>query len=197
VVEGAAGDPYAHLIAASEGSIRMVMIGGTRRLAVQELSAGMLGIEAFKVEGKTINLNLHDATADPLVEGLKLSTAIDRLTTGLKNIKSLATAQEHPQRAVAGMPLALAAAVKQPAVWRLVLDHEEPAGESIRPRFTAEVEKAPIMRLSAVEAAAAAPPLSQILEPLELDAITVVDDASYLLRLREQTNLPKELTAQL
>ena len=194
VVEGAAGDPYAHLIAASEGSIRLVMIGGTRRLAVQELSAGMLGIEAFKVEGKTVNLNLHDATSDPLVEGLKLSTAIDRLTTGLKNIKSLAAALEHPQKPVPGLPRALAAVAARPPTWRLVLDHEEPAGESIRPRFAGAAKTTPVARLSALKAAK---PLSQILGPLDLDAITVVDDATYLPRLRKQINLPKELISQL
>ncbi len=87
----------------------------------------MMGIEAFKVDGKTINLNLHDATFDPIVEGLKLSTAIDRLTDGLKNIKSLAADLEHPH------PHLMAA--KQAPTWTLVLDHDEDHGQSIRPRF--------------------------------------------------------------
>jgi 5-methylthioadenosine/S-adenosylhomocysteine deaminase len=194
VIEGASGDPYAHLIAASEASIRLVMIGGTRRLAVQELSSGMLGIEAFKVGGSTINLNLHDATSDPVVEGLKLSAAIDRLRSGMQNIQSLAAAQEHPQHASA-LTHALAAAVAQPPRWTLVLDHEEPPGESIRPRFAGAAADAPVRRLSAL--AAAGPPLSQILGPLDLDAITVTDDATYLPRLRAQKNLPPALVAQL
>ncbi len=33
--------------------------------------------------------------------------------------------------------------------------------------------------------------------PLDLDAITVADDATYLPRLRDQKNLPEELVAQL
>jgi 5-methylthioadenosine/S-adenosylhomocysteine deaminase len=196
VIEGAAGDPYAQLIAASEGTIRLVMIAGVRRLAVQELSGGMMGIEAFKVAGKTINLNLHDATSDPIVEGLKLSTAIDRLTAGLKNIKALAAAIEHPQRRVRGAARALVAAAR-PAQWRLVLDHEEPLGQSIRPRFADAAHAEPVARLSAMQVRAASVPLSQILGPLDLDVIAVVDDASYLPRLREQKNLPDELKAQL
>ena len=193
VIEGAAGDPYGQLIQASEGNIRLVMIAGVRRLAVQELSGGMMGIEAFRVDGKTINLNLHDATSDPIVEGLKLSTAIDRLTDGLKNIKSLAVALEHPAQ-----PSVASAAPTQAAPWRLVLDHDEPHGELIRPRFANAREAAPVARLSAIEAAAAvAAPLSQILVPLDLDAITVADDATYLPRLRDQKNLPEELVAQL
>lgn len=200
VIEGAAGDSYGQLIKASEGDIRLVVIAGVRRLAVQELSGGMMGIEAFKVDGKTINLNLHDATSDPIVEGLKLSTAISRLTDGLKNIKSLASVLEHPPVPV-GVGAALgagAAALKTPA-WTLVLDHDEAHGESIRPRFAGAGGREPVARLSAVEAAAAAtaPPLSAVLAPLDLDVITVADDATYLPRLRDQKNLPEELVAQL
>lgn len=197
VIEGAAGDCYAQLIKASEGDIRLVMIAGVRRLAVQELSAGMMGIEAFKIDGKTVNLNLHDATSDPIVEGLKLSTAIDRLTGGLKNIKSLAVALEHPPQPVGAGPHARAAAAAQAPAWTLVLDHDEGHGESIRPRFASATHPEPVARLSRLELAAAAAPLSQILAPLDLDAITVADDAGYWPGLREQKNLPKALTSQL
>jgi len=34
-------------------------------------------------------------------------------------------------------------------------------------------------------------PLSQIVEPLELDALSIVDDPSFLERLNEQANLPE------
>jgi hypothetical protein len=157
----------------------------------------MMGIEAFKVDGKTINLNLHDATSDPIVEGLKLSTAIDRLTNGLKNIKTLAMALEQPhavQRALAASP-ALAMAKEAPR-WQLVLDHEEGHGESLRPRFAAAAHAEPVARLSSVMAAAAKP-LSQILGPLELDAITVADDSTYISGLKAQKNLPAALVAAL
>jgi 5-methylthioadenosine/S-adenosylhomocysteine deaminase len=196
-IEGAAGDPYAELIKASEGDIRLVMIGGVRRLGVQELSNGMMGIEAFKIEGKTVNLNLHDATSDPIVEGLKLATAIDRLTDGLKNIKTLAAALENPGAVPHGLAQrATLAAAGQPAQWQLVLDHEEGHGESLRPRFANAAHAEPVARLSSV-LAAAAKPLSQILEPLELDAITAADDPTYVQRLKDQKNLPAALIAAL
>ena len=189
VIEGAAGDCYAQFIKASEGDIRLVMIGGVRRLAVQELSGGMMGIEAFKIDGRTINLNLHDATSDPIVEGLKLSTAIDRLTEGLKKIKQLAVDFEKPR--------SKAAAMARAPQWTLVLDHEEPPGESIRPRFANMRKPGPVIRLSTDTMAARAVPLSQILGPLELDVITAADDSTYRARLKAQKNLPAELVAQL
>ena len=37
---------------------------------------------------------------------------------------------------------------------------------------------------------AASVPLSQVLEPLELDALTVADDKTFLDRLMQQRNLP-------
>jgi len=38
--------------------------------------------------------------------------------------------------------------------------------------------------------AAAAVPLSELLEPLALDPLTVVDDRNFLDRVGQQTNLP-------
>ena len=40
-------------------------------------------------------------------------------------------------------------------------------------------------------AAAAQPPLSQILGPLPLDPLTVADDAAYVGKIKTQANLPK------
>jgi hypothetical protein len=88
-------------------------------------------------------------------------------------------------------------AVQSPP-WKLVLDHDEGHGESIRPRFAASRDAGPVARLSVTDAQVAdAMPLSQILGPLELDPITVVDDATYLSRLRAQKNLPEELIVHL
>ncbi len=40
---------------------------------------------------------------------------------------------------------------------------------------------------------AASVPLSQVLEPLELDALTVADDKTYIDRLSQQRNLPDSI----
>jgi hypothetical protein len=42
-------------------------------------------------------------------------------------------------------------------------------------------------------AAASAAPLSQILEPITLDPLTVVDDPHYLPRIAVQPNVPEEV----
>lgn len=42
--------------------------------------------------------------------------------------------------------------------------------------------------------AAASKPLSEILDPVELDPLTVVDDDEYLTRLATQRNLPEGIS---
>jgi hypothetical protein len=88
----------------------------------------------------------------------------------------------------------LAAGVK--TEWLLALDHEEPVGMSIRPRFD-EHQDAPgrieNLLVGAAAAAAAAPPLSQWLGPPKLDALTAVDDADFLTDLDAPINVPQAI----
>ncbi len=51
--------------------------------------------------------------------------------------------------------------------------------------------------LADIVAEAAQAPLSQVLEPLRLDALTVADDEAFLHRLARQRNLPDYLKAGL
>jgi hypothetical protein len=48
-----------------------------------------------------------------------------------------------------------------------------------------------------VAEAAEASPLSEILEPLALDPLTVIDDRGYPARLRAQRNMPPDVAAAL
>jgi hypothetical protein len=74
--------------------------------------------------------------------------------------------------------------------WRLVLDNDGEAGREQRPlapTTTAEV---------IASAWAAAVPLSELVEPIGLDELTVAErPEAYFARLRPQTNLPAEYTA--
>jgi hypothetical protein len=58
-------------------------------------------------------------------------------------------------------------------------------------------EKPTAPRLADIVAEAAQAPLSQVLEPLGLDALTVADDEAFLHRLARQRNLPDYLKAGL
>jgi hypothetical protein len=71
----------------------------------------------------------------------------------------------------------------------LALDELAPTGVDLRPRLSLPGTGRPTGPTRA--AAAAAQPLSQILEPLELDPLTVADDPEYLTKMAAQPNLPQ------
>ena len=91
VVNGRQGDPYAHLIGARESSITLVMVDGVARAGQSRLMAPFgAGTENWVVGEARRVLNLDDDTADPLVRGLSLAEARDRLSEGLRNLVELA-----------------------------------------------------------------------------------------------------------
>ncbi|MFM0351587.1 amidohydrolase family protein [Paraburkholderia sp. RL17-347-BIC-D] len=181
-----AKDPYLQLIASRETDIELVMIDGVRRCGIPSLMADNPDmLESWTIAGETRRLNLSGTDVDPLVARLTLRDAADRLAHGLKSLKNLAEALEKQE------PVRHGAAAGGETQWFLALDHEEPAGMSIRPRFDEE-RNAPA-RIESLLAAAAAKPLSQLLGPLELDAMTAVDDAGFLTGLDKQINLPKAI----
>jgi hypothetical protein len=185
VVSGKGGDPYAQLLTADEKSIVLVVIDGVPRLAARPLSLDMAATaEPCMVGGAERLLNLHDAAADEAVEGLTLKAATERLADGLQRLPALAAALEsQPKHG----PLAAAA-----PTWTLVLDHDEPQDVSIRPRFAGKRRPGPTARLSEF-LKAAAKPLSEVLGPMQLDALTAVDEPDYLGKLKSQINIPKAI----
>ncbi len=182
VIDGRAGDPYAHLIAARETDITLVVIGGAPRYGQARLMKRFgPGTESWKVGRSTRVLNLAQVEQDPIVGELTLAAAQARLKDGLGRLNELAEALEHPKPGVLGMDAGLS--------WSLVLDNEEPQGMALRPHLpfgplgtlTAQMPNLGVL---------AGVPLSEILEPLELDTLTVADDRTFLQRLSAQPNLP-------
>lgn len=181
-------DPYLQLIRAKEADIRLVMIDGVRRYGLPSLVDGD-GTESWKVGGRPRRLDLRGVGDEAFGSHLSLRETVDRLRQGLQNLPALARDLEAPR------PVGARKAGARPR-WFLELDHDEPAGVSIRPRF-AEEPAAP-QKISAMRAAAgAAVPLSQLLGPLPLDPLTSVDDAAYLDGLLAQLNLPVAFKEQL
>ncbi len=190
VVRDAGGDPYLHLIRARETDITLVMIDGVRRCGLPRLMpTRRTGLEDWTVGRQQRRLDLRGADMDPLTAGLTLRTAATRLKKGLKTLKSLATTLENPRAGASGLRAGAA------PHWFLELDHQEPAGLSIRPRFDNQPD-APV-KVSTMLTGASAIPLSQLLGPLKLDPLGVVDDASFVKRLLAQANIPKPIRTTL
>lgn len=182
IVSGRAGDPYAQLLQAAETRVSLVVVNGVPRYGQARLMGRFgPGTENVRVGGSSRVLNLAQAEADPVVGALTLKTAQARLRDGLRRVRELAHDLEHPQ---------LVLAADAPPQWSLLLDHDEPEGIALRPHLPF----GPLGTLTAEmpqPTAAAAKPLSEILDPLELDPLTVADDDTFLDRLARQRNLPE------
>lgn len=196
VVEGVAGDPYDALIRAKETSIRLVVINGVARYGVPEVMAQLVpSDQTVRVGGQTRRLFLRQETADPDVATVSLRTATTLLRQAFRDIKKLARDLERPRAITRRAVGALDAPA--PPVWTLALDEIRDTGVELRPRlplagprdFTGPKRMAPVARASV--------PLSEILEPIRLDPLTVADDDDFLAQIAAQPNLPAPIKEEL
>jgi hypothetical protein len=119
-----------------------------------------------------------------VVGKITLKKATSALSDALANLPKLAKQLEGKSAAVA--PLS-AAALSGPPIWSLVLDEIEDSGFDLRPRLPF---KGRALTGPARKAAKVTGPLSSVLVPLVLDALTVVDDPSFLGKVASEKNLP-------
>lgn len=181
VIAGVAGDAYAHLFTATETDIKLVVIDGAARAATPALMTALepgVPTESVKLGTTTRVLNLGQEGVDPAIAQLSLADARDRLRTALANLPTLAATKP-------------AIGFKRPAL-TLELDHEPMAGFTIRPelpdRHGALTGLLPVDRSLAT-------PLAELLIPITLDPLTVVDDGNYYPTLASEGNLPAALRA--
>jgi hypothetical protein len=189
ILTGRSGDPYDRLLHARETTIRMVAIDGVPRCGATELMGEFElgpGTERVTVGGSDRVLNLADPQANPVIEALSLGTATDRLNDAMERLPALAKELEGPP---SGLAAELSTGTE--ARWMLLLDHDEPAGLDQRPHLPGP-DGLPTAELSVLPALAA-PPLSELLEPVALDPITVADDGPFLERVAEEMNLPPSI----
>ena len=194
VVDGATSKPYDALIHAKETAIRLVMINGVARYGLPALM-GLLSPDdqTVTVGGQSRKLYLKQVTSDPDVAVLSLSKATSQMQDALLNIAALAKRAEKPKPA---KKLALDATAEP--VWSLALDEIHDRGEDLRPRlpFNGPGDFTGPKR-AAAKVTAAAPLLSAILKPIQLDPLTVADDAGFLDSIEHQPNLPDAVKSNL
>jgi cytosine/adenosine deaminase-related metal-dependent hydrolase len=196
VVSAVAADPYGALISAKETDIALVMINGIARFGVPALMQQLATDgETMRVGGQVRQIFLKQATADPDVAQVPLGKATSALTAALHDIAALARETEKPVRMRAGRTLLDA---RSAPVWSLALDEICSCGVELAPRLPYSGPRdftGPVRAPRALTASA--PPLSTILQPIELDPLTVADDANFLQRLLAQPNVPAPLKAGL
>ncbi len=169
-LDGQQGDDFLRLIRARETSITLVIIDGVPRAGQSRLMGAFgVGTEDIKVGRSTRVLNLAQESAHPLVRGLSLTEATQRLAAAMRDLPALAAQLDAAQAS----GLFSGSLDAQGTAWRLVPDFEE--DDRI-------LEQA--LGLGSV-------PLADQVQPLELDGVTVADDARFLRRLVAARNLPE------
>jgi 5-methylthioadenosine/S-adenosylhomocysteine deaminase len=185
-IGGTAVDPYSGLIDASERDVVLVMIGGTAACGQPHLVAPFTSTpETVRIGGRVRMLNFALAGADPDVALVSLAEARSTLSDALSNLPELA--RELEPAVVAAVP-GLVAAERPPDGPTLVLDEIEHTDRALRTHPAGGVSVLPSDRMLAAQ-----PPLSGVLRPLTLDALTADDDRALLDTLTGQANLPDYL----
>lgn len=191
VVNGRGGDPYEHLLRARETSITLVIIDGQARYGqprtMQRLARGG---EAFSVGGSARMIDLTDAAADPIVGAVSLADARDRLADGMRRLPELARAMEQP--GPEALTIGASSSAEPGTSWYLELDHEPIPGFSLRPQLPIDGVATGIFPEVFLAA-----PLSEVVESMELDPLTVADDREFFDRLAEAHNLPPYILREL
>ena len=194
VVDGQDGNAHSHLLTRTEHDVALVVINGVPRYGTSQLMRQLLAeqaqhAEAITIAGRARLLDLRQATEDPVTGALTLATATSLLSDGLSHLPELA----HDLLERPALDLLEHRPDGQPPVF-LVLDHDDLANEDLRPHlpdahgdFTAEPATDTV--------SARATPLGDLLEPLTLDPLTVVDDARFLELLGKERNLPTEIAS--
>ena len=178
VIDGAGDDPYAALLTAREAAIKLVVIAGLPRFGDPALmkTLGATG-ETVSIGGQARTLDVTQSVEDPAVASISLASATAQLSDALAHLPELAKAP--PQLAP---PLGA-----DGERWQLALDElSNNTGMDLRPALTPAMDARPVM---------AASPLP--VKALQLDVLTVADDAHFLDNLQAEPNLPPFLVSGL
>jgi 5-methylthioadenosine/S-adenosylhomocysteine deaminase len=193
VISKQSNNHYRTLLTASEEQIGLVVVNGAPRFGDASIMSKFEGArEKKKIGAKYKLFNLQQTTQDPVVGQLKLSVAEQKLKKALKNLRKVAEQQRGLFKAKTAkgvtflFPKESGGRTKatEPE-WVLVLDHNEEEGEPMRTHFTVDGE--PSMPFKKMPPMALRP---EDLVPIELDPLTVANDAGFFDKLKEQSNLP-------
>jgi len=188
VVAGQAGDPYSHLVDATEEDIGLVIIAGTGRYGTPALLQELSPVdEQFDVAGLTRAFHLDTRDPDPVLGPIGLGEAATTLAGALEHM---------PERAAGIAPadlglVAHAAIAGVSADERWFLELDQPAITGIEP--APPVGAAPAL----LDAVAGTQAFAPIAVPLHLDPLATKGDDAFFAMLANLANLPEAVRAEL
>lgn len=169
-LNGQRGHDFMRVINSRETSVSMVIINGFPHAGQPSLMRKFqLGNEEVRVGRSVRLLHLEQESAHPLVKNLTLTEATKRLQQAMKDLPALAAELD------SGQATGLFSGSKddQGSVWHVVMDFEE--------------EDRTLEEAIGI----ASLPLTDFVEPMELEGITVADDHKFLRKLVAARNVPE------
>ena len=188
VVSGVTGDPYRHLVDATETDIRLVVIGGVARYGTPALLGKLSPVdEQVEVAGSQRAFHLDTKDPDPVLGPMGLGDAATALADALEHM---------PERAAAIGSADLG-----------LLANEAVAGAAADDRWFLELDQPPIAGLDATIYEGMAPALldvvigaesfASIAVPLKLDPLATEGDDTFFEMLANLANLPDVIRNEL
>ena len=181
-------DPYRQLVESTERSVILVVVNGVPRYGQSRLITGES--EKLRVAGSERRLYLAQESTDPIVAAVTFKDAVDRLEDGMSRLVELARDLEALGATRSGTASTALGIPRGGERWVIELEEEAPNATPVRPDLGG-VGRPPDLGPVRGEK------LSEILGPLELDRLTVLDDPGYNRRLRAQANIPREVADRL
>jgi 5-methylthioadenosine/S-adenosylhomocysteine deaminase len=193
VVAGTTGDPYGHLIDATEGDIALVIIGGVGRYGTPALLQELSPVdEQVVVAGNARAFHLDTKDPDPVLGPMALGEAAAILADALERMPERAAAIG--SGAIGSADLGLVAAEGVP-------------GASADERWFLELDQPPITGIGAALSEGTAPALldtvigaqsfASIAVPLKLDPLATQADDGFFAMLANLANLLEVIRAEL
>jgi cytosine/adenosine deaminase-related metal-dependent hydrolase len=192
VVSGTTGDPYRHLVDATETDIRLVVIGGVARYGTPALLSKLSPVdEQFDVAGNTRAFHLDTKDPDPVLGPLGLADAATALADALEHM---------PERAAA---IGSAFGFEELGL----VANESVGGADADARWFLDLDQPPIAGLDPTIFQGMAPALldvvigaesfASIAVPLALDPLATEGDESFFQMLANLANLPDVIRNEL
>lgn len=183
VVKGAATTPYKALIEARESDIKLVVVGGTPRYGEASLMAQLVPEpEAVHVAGMKqafyMKKALVEVETSPELPETSFASAQKLLADALLNVPSLVGVPDTLKTALQGT---------HGPEWELALDEIEDHGVEMRSKMGLVGRAASVGPTRGVALKSAPKPK---IEPVVLDALTVVEDGGFMKCVQAQANLP-------
>jgi len=193
IVDGMKGNPFEHLLHASEKVLSLVVINGVPRCGSKELMKKFgVKTETVKIGDKQKVLNLSEETENPVVGKLLLADASSKLKKALKDLKSIAKKMP-PLKEITGpdntkffVPIPTKGKGLQKPSYVLILDHNGEEGEDIRPQLPLSGQS----RLSDPKAKGIQKMNASDIPSIKLDLLCVDNDKKYFRNLEISPNLP-------